>query len=180
MMEDHPALPMLDQIRRSRTALGMSRLRLGTYLVLLRNGGLWRSISCEPTFRKFLEAEDIEPRAAHQYMAVAERFVIQLKLSRSELEELARVSMRALQEAAKIITRDNANDVIATLTTLPRTDAQVELRALFARDGKVLDTGHTSSRVSRLTTQLAELSLEERQEFFLRISGRTGATNGAA
>jgi hypothetical protein len=61
----------------------------------------------------------IEPKAARQYMAVAECFVLGLQLPVEELRKIAPVSMRVLVVAAKVATPDNWLQIVDIVSAMP-------------------------------------------------------------
>lgn len=108
---------------------GMARLELGVLLEVFRNNeGLWRGRAS--SFNAFLEEERIQQNGAAQFMRVAKRFVLDLRLSEAELGELACVNFRSLDLAAKVITEENKDEIIGLLTCLGERDARAALGEL--------------------------------------------------
>jgi len=126
---------MYRELKSAQRDLGMARFKLGTLLEVFRNNDkLWEGHA--GTFAGFLEEERIQYNGAQQFMKVARKFVLELKLSDRELSDLACVNFRILELAAKVITPENKEEVIANLTALGERDARTTLEEMLEGDGE--------------------------------------------
>lgn len=159
---------------------GLARLELGTLLEVFRsNDDLWKGKAS--SFNSFLEEERIQANGAYQFMRVAKKFVLDLGLSDSELAELACVNFRILDMAAKIITPDNKDEVMALVLALGERDAKVAL----AEMGELESAGahnNVSGPVKALVRKYRDLPDDYRIEFLQQLepkrSGRS-LSNGS-
>lgn len=114
------------RLKKVQREFGMARLELGTILETIKNNEfLWRGRAA--SFNAFLEEERIQPNGAYQFMKVAKAFVLDHKLSNEELGDIATANFRVLELAARVITPENREDVIALLSALGERDARASL-----------------------------------------------------
>jgi hypothetical protein len=104
---------------------------MGLVLENVRSTKSWKFRN--ESFRAFLEEECIQESSAYLYMRVARRFFLELQIEDHVVAALASVSMNTLDVAAKIVTKENLEDVVAILTSLTDRDARAELEVLVPR-----------------------------------------------
>lgn len=107
----------------------MGRIRMGALMCIAHDTFGWTGVST--SFNNFLKEHGFEPKAGHQYMDVARKFVLELQISDEQLKKISRASMRTLVEAAKGVHQGNLEEVLKTISTLPREDAIQELGNIF-------------------------------------------------
>lgn len=159
---------------------GLARLELGTLLEVFRgNDELWKGKAS--SFNSFLEEERIQANGAYQFMRVAKKFVLELGLSDAELAELACVNFRILDMAAKIITPDNKEEVMALVLALGERDAKVALAEMGEPDSAGARS-HVSGPVKSLVRKYRDLPDDYRIEFLQQLepkrSGRSLSNGG--
>lgn len=150
---------------------GMARFELGTLLEVFRsNETLWHGKAS--SFNAFLEEERIQANGAYQFMRVAKKFVLELGLSDAELSELACVNFRILDMAAKIITPENKDEVMALVLALGERDARVALAEMvdFELGQKQQET--VSTPVKSLVRKFRDLADDHRLEFLEQLKPR--------
>lgn len=107
--------------RETRMEFGLSRMKLGAHLSVIRRQRLWEGIA--ESWEAFLGSENINPQAARQYIAVADKFIYDLQLTDDTLRKLAGAGISALEKAARVINDDNKDDILASLISLSDRDA---------------------------------------------------------
>lgn len=141
--------------------LGMTRLEIGAQLELLRETGEWAGYA--NTFHEFLEDLRINSTAAYQWMRIARRLVGEMKLSEAELASVAMVNMRILDHAARVITYENRDEVLAAIVSLNERDARVALEA--KEEEGTTPRKRISKRVRKMMDDYFELPDDMRHEF---------------
>ena len=128
-MSDQIAEVLYRRMKATQRELGLARFELGTLLEVFKNNeSLWRGRA--ESFHGFLEEERISADGARQFMRIAKKYVLELGLSDEILAELACVNFRILDMAAKIITPENKEEVLAMVIALGERDARVALSEL--------------------------------------------------
>ncbi|MFK4705785.1 hypothetical protein ABIC83_002624 [Roseateles asaccharophilus] len=171
-----------DGLNACRHAVGVSRLVMGVHLATLMDTDGWIGRTGAKSFRRFLQEEGIEPRAAYQYMAVARAFIMTHQVD--PRGQIAMVSMRVLADALphlKGVFGDEENpsnvaDVLAVVTSLPPAEARAALFERFGPPEAPLDTPdkvRISAPVTQILGKVDGLTHEQRSELFstLRLSG---------
>jgi hypothetical protein len=157
------------RLKRTQKVLGTARFELGTLLEVFRtNGALWRGRA--ESFYAFLEEERIQADGAKQFMRVAKKFVLDLKLDETTLDELACVNFRILDLAARIITRENQEEVLALVLALGERDAKVALSELTGAN--VEPEQRMARDVRSLMRRFRELPDDYRSAFMEQLNGR--------
>ena len=156
-------------VKRLQVHMGMQKLRLGALLCVLEQSGEWEGRTNATSFRRFLIEEGIEPKAARQYMAVAERFVLGLQLPLEELRKIAPVSMRVLVEAAKVASPDNWEQIVDIVTSMPRPEALQTLQQYFACPDDTLLKKDYSKPVASILDRVGELTLDDKALLFQKL-----------
>lgn len=151
-------------LKRYQREYGLSRLRMGVLLANIHENELWRGKAS--SFSQFMEEEGLNAHAVYQWMRVARKLVFAMKLTREEIEEICRCSMRALELASEIITEDNREDVLAILTTLSGRDAREELMRLR---GEPQHQANTDLRLSRALRAFQDLPDDLRIEYLRKL-----------
>jgi hypothetical protein len=155
-------------VKHLQTSLGLQRIRLGALLCLLEQSGEWEGRSNASSFRRFLIEEGIEPKAAYQYMRVAEAFVLRLQLPLEELRKLASSSMRVLVEAAKVANPENMLQLVDIASSMPRPEALETIAQHFAE--QPTDTAHNFSKpVATILDQVGELTLDDKALLYQKL-----------
>jgi hypothetical protein len=155
-------------VKRLQANLGMQRLRLGALLCVLEQSGEWEGRSNASSFRRFLIEEGIEPKAAYQYMRVAEAFVLRLQLPLEELRKLATASMRVLVEAAKVANRENMLHLVDIVSSMPRPEALETIAQHFGERQVNLPDGF-SKPVATILDRVGELTLDDKALLYQKL-----------
>lgn len=98
-------------------------------------------------------------------MRVARAYFFGLKLDADALDELADVPMGVLDLAAKVVTPENVDDVIAQLTTLRERDAKAALEGMATATPSPAEPTAVSPAVARMRKQFWDLPDDQRIEF---------------
>lgn len=151
-----------------QTSMGMQRIRLGALLCILEQSGEWEGRSNASSFRRFLIEEGIEPKAAYQYMRVAEAFVLRLQLPADELRKLASASMRVLVAAAKVANPGNALQLVDIVSSMPRPEALETLAQLFGNEPAQIPEGF-SRPVASILDKVGELTLDDKAMLYQKL-----------
>jgi hypothetical protein len=155
-------------VKHLQAHLGMQRIRLGALLSVLEQSGEWEGRSNAGSFRRFLIEEGIEPKAAYQYMRVAEAFVLRLQLPIEELRKLATASMRVLTEAAKVASRENMLQLVDIVSSMPRPEALETIAQSFGERQATLPDGF-SKPVATILDRVGELSLDDKALLYQKL-----------
>lgn len=155
-------------VKRLQTTMGMQRIRLGALLCVLEQSGEWEGRSNASSFRRFLIEEGIEPKAAYQYMRVAEAFVLRLQLPLEELRKMASASMRVLVAAAKVAKPDNALQLIDIVSSMPRPEALETIAEYFNESPTCLPDGY-SKPVATILDRVGELTLDDKALLYQKL-----------
>lgn len=171
-MNLHPSSALFDDaysnVKRLQVSLGMQRLRLGALLCLLEESGEWEGRTHAKSFRRFLTEEGIEPKAAYQYMRVAEAFVLRLKLPVEELRKIASCSMRVLSEAAKVANPGNVMHVVDIVSSMPRPEALETIRHFYGDEPEEIEKPFSKS-VASILDKVGELTLDDRALLYHKL-----------
>lgn len=160
-------------LKRCQTGIGLARIRLGAILCALKDSGAWTHYGSAPSFHRFLINEGVEPKAAYQYMDVAQAFVLDMELPRETLEKMACASMRTLVEAARVVREDNLAEVISIVTTQPRPEAIEDLHKLHSLRFGLVDNGAPKA-VRQIVNQVENLTHEQKIEVYQRLRVAVG------
>jgi hypothetical protein len=165
----------------ARRAAGVARIVMGLHLVTLLDTDGWQGRTGAKSFRRFLQEEGIEPKAAFQYMAVARAFLLGHAVPP---ERIALVSMRVLVVAAQYLKSDeesedgqgNVEDIIALVTSMPSAEAHEALRERFELNQAATEAqakARVSTPVARILDSVDHLTHDGRAELFMAL--RVGA-----
>lgn len=157
-------------LKAAQVDIGMSRFRMGAILCVMEAHDAWQGKTSAKSFHRFIAEEGIEPKAAHQYMKVARRFVLELQLTDRQLEKIAPASMRALVDAADVADASNIDNLIGILVTLPRQEAIEAIKAV-ARPDIMLDqplvkNPPLSQPVKKVMAQFDDMTMVQRAELY--------------
>lgn len=164
------------QVQAERMRIGLARLNLGYNLLLLKNTGAWRGRTGASSFRRFLIEEGLEPKAAHQYMAVAQAYLIEHGVDPTRI---ARVSMRLLVASIPKLTLATVEDVVTLLASLPAAEAKLALEEAFPDVlEESLEPGGLPplpKTVHRILDVMDGMSFDERRELYRVLHLRSSA-----
>ena len=174
-----------DGLNACRRAAGVARIVMGVHLARLHDNEGWRGRTGAQSFRRFLQEEGIEPKAAYQYITVARSFVLEHQV---DPKQIALVGMRTLVAAAPYLrgaclvdgSVGNVDEIVALVTSLPPAEAQETIRERFG-----LQPSEERPRISAPVTQILgrvdDLTLEQRSELFSKLRfGSIRMPNAAA
>lgn len=170
-MSDQIGEVLYRRLKAVQREFGLARFELGTLLEVFRsNETLWKGRGS--SFNSFLEEERIQANGAQQFMRVAKKFVLELGLADTELAELACVNFRILDIAARIITPDNKEEVMALVLALGERDAKVALAEMSVPEEAAKQASGVSSPVKSLMRRYRELPDDYRLEFLSQVNPR--------
>jgi hypothetical protein len=155
-------------VKRVQASIGMQRLRLGALLCVLEQSGEWEGRTHAKSFRRFLIEEGIEPKAAYQYMRVAETFVLRLNLPVEELRKIASSSMRVLTAAAKVANTDNVLQLVDIVSSMLRPEALETIRHLYGDEPEKVQESF-SKPVASILDKVGELTLDDRALLYQKL-----------
>lgn len=156
-------------LKNSRLQYGLLRFEIGLHLLAVKEDRLWEGKA--ESFSRYLEELHINDSGARQYMRVANKFFLDLEISEDLRAELALIGMSQLDRAARMITKDNQDDVIFALLTLSPRDCD-----LFIKEMATLQCGeefNNSSDVTKALSNFRQLADDQRIEFLTRIGYST-------
>lgn len=159
------AAAILGQYRRTRVDFGMARMRMGSYLYLIRENKLWQGQA--ENWEAFLAAENINTHAARQYINVARTFIFDMDLPQETLGRLSVAGISALEKAGKVISDDNREEVIAVLANLSERDAIQRIVELSS--GEPTQPSQPSLRVLKLLREFFEMPPDMQSEFLGKL-----------
>ncbi len=171
MNQSEPNLPIDDaysNVKRLQVGMGMQRIRLGALLCVLEQSGEWEGRSNASSFRRFLIEEGIEPKAAYQYMRVAETFVLRLQLPVEELRKIAVASMRVLVTAAKVANQENVLQLVDIVSSMPRPEALETIAQCYGDAPTHLPEGF-SRPVATILDRVGELTLDDKALLYQKL-----------
>lgn len=158
----------LAQYRKSRVNFGLSRMRLGSYLLLIRENKLWDGIA--ENWESFLAGENINSYAARQYINVARTFIFDMDLPEDVLGRLAVAGITALEKAGRVINDDNRDEMISVLTSLSEKDAVQRIMELSS--GEEPSVNKPSMRMLRMLREFYEMPPDMQMDFLGKVGGR--------
>ena len=158
--EEESNFDIMKQFWDARMHFGLSRIKLGSYLHLIKTHRLWKGFA--ESWEGFLAKENVNPNAARQYMAVSKKFVFELDLPQQTLSKLSLAGITALEKAANTMSKENQEEVIAILDTLAERDAIQQLMEMAKEDDTVKDK--PSLRVLSILKQISELPPDMQQQ----------------
>lgn len=158
---------MLKRFWEARKEFGLSRIKMGAFLHLIKDHQMWRGVA--GSWEGFLAQENVNSNAARQYIAVAKRFVFELDLPEKTLAKLSLAGITALEKAATTMTPENQIEVIAILNDLTERDAIQRMMELSKEDEPVKDK--PSLRVLSILKQFSELPPDMQQQVKEKIMG---------
>jgi hypothetical protein len=146
-----------------RQSYGLARFQLGLLLLTVSEGELWRGKA--ESMALYLEDIRVNRSSARQLMAVAQKFIVEFKLSDPIIDALACCSITALYRASKIITTDNIAEVLSSLLTLH--DRDVLQRFLEMEPG--YDPSLPGAKLQGLVGRFYALPDDVRIDFLSRV-----------
>ena len=156
---------------------GMQRLELGMLLELFRaNPTMWQGRS--QSFAAFLEEHHINGSGAYQWMRIARKLILDLRLPDETLRELSSASFSMLDAACRVINRDNVDEIVGIVSILSERDARVALDELSKEidDSAAPNNKDCSSampnEVKALLTKFRRLPDDYRIEFLRSVRGQ--------
>lgn len=152
-----------------RMDFGVDRMQLGACLHLIKEHSLWRGRA--DSWEAFLADENLNPNAARQYIKVARKFIFDLDLPQETLRKLAAAGISALEKAAHVITAENQDAIIGSLTALSERDAVQRIIELSAQSDPAPHL--PTIRVLALLRQYHDLPPDLQLEFKQRLQGKS-------
>lgn len=113
---------MVIQVRQD---YGLARLRLGYLLLTIKDTEAWRGRA--ESFWQYVDDLRLNRSACRGYMAVAQKFFVEMQVSEGIASHLAKCNMSVLERAAQVIDAENTEDVMSILMALHQRDALVAL-----------------------------------------------------
>lgn len=161
------AMAILGQYRKSRLEFGMVRMRMGSYLTLIKDNKLWRGVA--ENWESFLAAENLNVHAARQYMAVARKYIFDMDLPEETLGKLSMAGIGALEKAGKVINDENQSDMIDVLTSLSEKDAIQRIIEMSGEDESSSDK--PTLRVLKMLRDFYDMPPDLQVDFLGKVAG---------
>lgn len=166
-----------DGLGTARRHMGVCRIVMGLHLCTLQDTGGWKGRTGAKSFRRFLQEEGIEPKAAFQYMQVARTFLLEHAIAP---ERIALVGMRVLVAACQYMPSasddpgdlDLVDEILHIVTSLPGPEAQETLAERFAINSKAAAARakpRLSQPVARILESVDTLTHEARAELYIAL-----------
>ena len=163
------------RMKATQRELGLKRFELGTLLEVFKNNdSLWRGRA--ESFHGFLEEERISADGAKQFMRIAKKYVLELELQDEILAQLACVNFRILDMAAKIITPENKDEILAIVIALGERDARFALAELSEDSATEQPNGGVPKEVHSLLRRFRALPDDLRSTFMAQFGNRRVGT----
>lgn len=160
-------IAILAQYKNARVEFGMSRLRMGSFLCLIRDNKLWQGQA--ENWEAFLADQNINVHAARQYISVAKTFIFEMDLPEETLARLSVAGISALEKASKVINESNREEVVAVLAGLSEKDAMQRIIELST--GEQPQADKPSLKVLRLLKEFYEMPPDLQMEFIGKVDG---------
>lgn len=157
-----------------KSEFGMRRLELGMLLELFRvNPSMWQGRAL--SFPAFLEEEHINSSGAYQWMRIARKLILELRLPDETLRALSSASFSLLDVACRTINHENVDEVVSIVSTLNDRDARVALDEL-RQDNDYPSTGNDTkpkmpTEVRSLLSKFHRMPDDYRIEFLRTVRG---------
>lgn len=174
MNQQEHAQQLIDAIDAAHFQFGIARIQLGVLLERVRETEAWKGRA--ESFTSFLEERRLTDSAAYQYMRVARKLFYELQLTDEQIAELATCNMSTLDLACKIITKDNAEEIVCLISALSRRDARAEIEAeISMRPAAEQARPRREPAIERMLRLYRELPDDQRIDFMnvLRPKNRT-------
>lgn len=165
---DEQSAAILAQYRQSRMEFGLARMRMGSYLHLVRENKLWEGIS--ESWESFLASENINAHAARQYINVAKTFIFEMDLPEETLGRLAVAGITALERASREINEENRDEMVSILTGLSERDAIQRILELSSGESGITD--RPQLKVLRLLKEYYLMPPDMQIDFLDKIGGK--------
>lgn len=185
--EEREAEESYRMLHANRMRIGLSRLSIGYHLCRLKATQAWRGRTGSKSFHRFMLEEGLEPKAAVQYMAVAQAYLIDHNV---EPKAIAGVSMRLLHSLIGRLHPSNVHDIVELLNSLPAAEARAAVQARFplgapeATAGQIGEPATGRPRLApgayRIFSELDTMSFDERRELYRVLHLKAGADHSAA
>ncbi len=166
----------------NRMRIGLSRLSIGYHLCRLKSSEAWRGRTGSKSFHRFMLEEGLEPKAAVQYMAVAQAYLIDHDI---EPRAIAGVSMRLLHSLIGRLRPSNVREIVDLLASLPAAEARAAVEDRFPLGGTEIgevvgsEAGSAKPRLARgayrIFTELDAMSFDERRDLYRALHLKVGA-----
>lgn len=150
---------------------GLLRFQLGVLLLAVKQQELWRGKA--QSFAGYLEEEKIKLSAASQYMKVAEKLILELKLTEEQLTSLSRTSMTTLVKACDRINASNQDELISQLETLSDRDVKYVLDNYEANNTPLHHKQNEDQKVKRLKADFFSMPNDLRIDFMRQITSQS-------
>lgn len=158
-----------------KSEFGMRRLELGMLLEIFRaNPSMWEGRA--QSFSAFLEGEHINSNGAYQWMRIARKLLLELRLPDETLRALASVSFSLLDIACRMIDHQNLDEVVSIVCTLNDRDARVALDEIRQDKDYPADGNDTKTKmpneVRSLLSRFQRMPDDFRIEFLRTVRGQ--------
>ena len=159
-----------------KSNFGMQRLELGMLLELFRaNPTMWEGRS--HSFSAFLEEHHINGSGAYQWMRIARKLILELRLPDETLRELSTASFSLLDAACRVINRENVDEIVGIVSVVGEHVARVALDEFGQEkdDAEPPNKERTSempSEVKALLTKFRRMPDDYRIEFLRSVRGQ--------
>lgn len=170
----------------NRMRIGLSRLSIGYHLCRLKASEAWRGRTGSKSFHRFMLEEGLEPKAAVQYMAVAQAYLIDHDI---EPRAIAGVSMRLLHSLIGRLRPSNVREIVDLLASLPAAEARAAVEDRFPLGGADVaddpdaEAGAARPRLARgayrIFSELDAMSFDERRDLYRALHLKVGAEPGS-
>lgn len=138
-----------------KSNFGMQRLELGMLLELFRaNPTMWEGRS--HSFSAFLEEHHINGSGAYQWMRIARKLILDLRLPDETLRELSTASFSLLDAACRVINRENVDEIVGIVSVLGERDARVALDE-FGQEKDDAEPPNNKERTSEMPNEVKAL-----------------------
>ncbi|WP_341744830.1 hypothetical protein [Azonexus hydrophilus] len=166
MADPHVREALYRRLKAVQAEFGKARLELGMLLTVFKdNPEFWEGKA--ESFPAFLEEERIQSAAASQFMKVAKCLLFDFALSDTEIHEISTANFRILEQASKVMTKENRDDVLAIVASLGERDAREALRWYGLEDD---EQKAAPSPVNGLMRRYRDLPDDQRLAFLQKVA----------
>lgn len=151
----------------SQEHFGLIRMKIGALLIAVKDKELWKGRA--RSFNEYLDDERIKRSAARQYMRVAEKLLIEIKLDESEIKALSKCSITTLVKACDKITRENKEEIVALLESLEDKDINHVLDNFESHQKPLTSEKQQPKQIRKMVSGFYDLPQDMRMAFLESI-----------